>query len=339
MSRLRSRHKAKSTTGETKEDEMKTARIILICLSLTFLASAAISVVVPNYLVMNQQTEKWYKSEGSGPGGPGQVPALRIHSLVNGFFNGAIILEREIWLENDVIDSDRLLFSKDLDGNINFFGDLDEYVLDDPILWVDAPLATGKIWTDSHPEFPGGTDPENMIHYVFAVLGKRDITCPAGTFPAHRVFLSILYPDGHAENETFWYNSHCGMVMCTRINQRTFELQKAIIPGQGEYPEVHCDKSMEGVGLSDLKASPNPLNPMTTISFDLGNRSRVDLRVYDVSGKLVRTLVGGDLMEPGTRSVLWNGKDDRGNPAASGSYIYKLQAGGKELTNRMTLIR
>jgi hypothetical protein len=325
--------------GETKEDEMKTARIILICLSLTFLASAALSEVVPNYLVMNQQTEKWYKSEGSGSGGPGQVATLRMHCLVNGIFNGAIILERETRLENEVIDSDRLLFSKDLDGNILFFGDLDEYVLEDPILWVDAPLITGKTWTDSRPEFPGGADPENLIHYVFAVLGKRDITCPAGTFPAHHVFLSILYPDGHAENETFWYNSHCGMVMCCQTNQRTFELQKAIIPGVGEFPEIHCDKSMEGAGLSGLKASPNPLNPKTTISFDLGNRSRVELRVYDVSGKLVRTLVGGDIMEPGTRSVLWNGKDDRGSPVASGTYIYRLQAGGNELTNRMSLIR
>jgi len=249
------------------------------------------------------------------------------------------------WIKENLIDSERLLFNKDTEGKIYYFGNLDEYVLDDPILWIDVPLTVGKTWKDCSPETPGNNDPENQIHYVFAVLAKGEITCPAGTFTAHIVFQSAIYPDGQIDNQLFWYNSHCGMVMCTMNDQnsnRVFELRKAIIPGVGEFPDIRYDNPVDGEGLSGLsglKASPNPLNPMTTISFDLGSRSRVDLRVYDISGKLVRTLVGGEFMDRGERSVQWNGMDDRGSKVASGIYIYRLQAGGDELSKSVTLIR
>jgi hypothetical protein len=312
---------------------MKTARIIFICLLLTFMASAALAVV-PNYLYMDQQTEKWYKSEGAG-----KFATLRMHTKVEGHFNGAIIMEREILLNGSVLQSERLLFNKDTAGNINYFGNLDENVLDDPILWVKTPLAIGQTWTDSHPETPGSTDPENMVHYIFAVLDTRTITCPAGTFDCHRVYLSILFPDGQTDSQSFWYNPHCGMVMCSMDNKRVFELQKAIIPGVGTYPDVEYHRSGEGSDVVGLQASPNPLNPRTDISFELNKKARVQLAVYDVSGRLVRTLVAGDVMDPGKRSVTWNGDDERGSPVASGTYIYRLQAGAIEKTNRMTLIR
>ena len=319
---------------------MKTERTILICLSLLIVVLPALAAAVPNYIVCCQQTEKWYLSEASG-----QAPEMRIHTMVNGAFNGAVIQEKEIWVKNNLIDSERLLFNKDSEGNIFYFGDLDEYVLEDPILWVDAPLEVGKTWKDSCPEYPGSNDSEKLIHYVFAVLSKGDIACPAGTFPAHCVLQTVIYPDGQIDNQAFWYNDHCGMVMCTMSDQtshRIFELRKAIIPGLGEFPDIHFDNPVDGggmSGLSGLKASPNPLNPMTTISFDLGSRSMVNLRVYDVSGKLVRTLVGGEIMGPGERAIQWNGEDDRGSKVASGIYFYKLQAGGEELSNSITLIR
>lgn len=313
---------------------MKTARIILLCLCLVFLASTALAYTVPNYVSVTQQTEKWYQSAGIG-----KYVTLKMHTLVEGSFNGATILNREIWLNSDIIESERLLFSKDPEGNISFFGDLNEDVFEDPILWVKAPLTVGQTWTDSRPEIPCCTDPDNMVHYIFAVLDTKEITCPAGTFECARVFLSVLYPDGHTENESYWYSPSCGMVMCLLDNQRVFELHKAIIPGIGDFPDVRYDDPTDGANLSGLKAYPNPLNPKADISFELKTRSRVQLRVYDVAGKLVRTLVAGDVMNPGTCTVSWNGKDDRGSPVASGTYIYRLQAGDSEGSNRMTLIR
>ena len=313
---------------------MKTSRNILICLSLMFLASAALGAAVPNYLAIAQQTEKWFKSEGAG-----KLTTLRMHTLVNGTFSGATILERTILLNGAVLEFEQLLFSKDITGNILYYGNMGDPFMDDPIRYVDSPLIVGKTWTDSRPDIPCCGDPESMVHYVFAVLDTKPVNCPAGTFDCHRVYMSVLYPDGSTTSETFWYNPHCGLVMFTMDNTRVFELQKAIIPDVGDFPDIRDDNPVGESNVSGLKASPNPLNPKTDISFDLQSRSRVALRVYDVSGKLVRTLVAGDVMDPGNCSVAWNGKDDRGSPVASGTYIYRLQAGQSVVTTRMTLIR
>jgi flagellar hook assembly protein FlgD len=66
--------------------------------------------------------------------------------------------------------------------------------------------------------------------------------------------------------------------------------------------------------------SPNPFNPITTIAFDVpAGGQEVSLRIYDASGRLTRTLIDG--YEPsGTRTVSWDGKNDDGQPMASGIY-------------------
>ena len=83
---------------------------------------------------------------------------------------------------------------------------------------------------------------------------------------------------------------------------------------------------------------PNPFNPSTTIRFDIASRSRVELRVYDVSGSLVRTLVDED-MPAGSHQVQWNGRNDAGDPASSGVYFYRLTAPGFSDVRKMTLLK
>ncbi len=83
---------------------------------------------------------------------------------------------------------------------------------------------------------------------------------------------------------------------------------------------------------------PNPFNPATTIRFDLAQRSDVGLRIYDVHGRLVRTLVEGAL-EPGAHRTLWDGRSDGGRPAASGVYLVELRAGGVRARNKLLLAR
>jgi hypothetical protein len=83
---------------------------------------------------------------------------------------------------------------------------------------------------------------------------------------------------------------------------------------------------------------PNPFNPLTRIEFTLTERSYVSLGVYDVSGKLVRTLSGGNL-NAGRHSALWNGEDESGICAVSGVYICRLDAGDFVATRKMVLLR
>jgi M6 family metalloprotease-like protein len=83
---------------------------------------------------------------------------------------------------------------------------------------------------------------------------------------------------------------------------------------------------------------PNPFNPSTSIRFDVATRSDVTLRVYDVSGALVRTLVN-EPKDAGSYVVEWNGRNDQGSPASSGVYFYRLTAPGFSDVRKMTLIK
>ncbi|RPJ41486.1 MAG: carbohydrate-binding protein, partial [Candidatus Latescibacterota bacterium] len=85
--------------------------------------------------------------------------------------------------------------------------------------------------------------------------------------------------------------------------------------------------------------APNPFNPSTTIAYDLPERATVDLVVYDLAGRVVRTLVAGESIAAGRHEVVWNGRDDAGRDAASGVYFCRLSASGHTETRRITLIR
>lgn len=83
---------------------------------------------------------------------------------------------------------------------------------------------------------------------------------------------------------------------------------------------------------------PNPFNPQTTIRFDLPATGLVRLAIYDVAGRLVRTLVDGDLAS-GSHETIWDGKDASGRALGSGSYLARLSFGGSVETIRMGLIK
>ena len=84
---------------------------------------------------------------------------------------------------------------------------------------------------------------------------------------------------------------------------------------------------------------PNPFNPATTISFTLPSPRTVDLRVYDIGGRLVRTLVDGESGSGGVNSVVWDGGDNDGRPVASGVYFYRIETGPYTESRKMVLIR
>jgi len=86
--------------------------------------------------------------------------------------------------------------------------------------------------------------------------------------------------------------------------------------------------------------SPNPFNPATVIVYHVPEAppARLTLKVFDLQGRLVRTLVN-EVREPGTYSVFWNATDEAGRKVASGVYLYRLQAGGRAQTRKMVLLK
>jgi hypothetical protein len=83
---------------------------------------------------------------------------------------------------------------------------------------------------------------------------------------------------------------------------------------------------------------PNPFNPETVIRYQLPRAGKVVLTVYNISGQEVRTLV--DRVQPaGYYRVVWDGKDRFGREAASGIYLYRLEAPSFIVTRKMLLLR
>ncbi|RKX31244.1 MAG: hypothetical protein DRP71_13730 [Verrucomicrobia bacterium] len=88
-----------------------------------------------------------------------------------------------------------------------------------------------------------------------------------------------------------------------------------------------------------LGSFPNPFNPMTTIRFDLPEPATVRLNIYDVKGRLVRTLVAAEAVGAGRHEVIWNGRRASGRVAATGVYFCRMEVGEFTETARLTLIR
>jgi hypothetical protein len=83
---------------------------------------------------------------------------------------------------------------------------------------------------------------------------------------------------------------------------------------------------------------PNPFNPETVISYQLPVASEVRLTIFNALGQEIRTLVNGR-QSPGQKSVVWDGKNDRGQAVNSGIYFYTLKAGERVQTKKMLLMR
>ncbi|MFH1841627.1 MAG: FlgD immunoglobulin-like domain containing protein [bacterium] len=83
---------------------------------------------------------------------------------------------------------------------------------------------------------------------------------------------------------------------------------------------------------------PNPFNPRTVISFSVAQRGKVELAIYDVSGRLVRQL-RNDVMDAGQQNVVWDGTDDVGHKVTSGIYWSQLKINDYMSTKKMVLLK
>ena len=83
---------------------------------------------------------------------------------------------------------------------------------------------------------------------------------------------------------------------------------------------------------------PNPFNPSTVITYDLAVNGFVDLSIYNVVGKKVKTIVNQN-ETAGRKITAWYGRDDAGNTLSAGMYFYRLTAGDKVFTKKMVLMK
>ena len=92
-------------------------------------------------------------------------------------------------------------------------------------------------------------------------------------------------------------------------------------------------------GITLHPAYPNPFNPLTVLAFSLPTAATVDLLVFDVQGKRIRTLLTAASLSGGRHEVTWNGRNDAGLPVPAGVYFSQLNGDGDVQTGRMLLLK
>ena len=104
------------------------------------------------------------------------------------------------------------------------------------------------------------------------------------------------------------------------------------------------DSTLVGVGdaprvLAINQNYPNPFNPSTRIDFEVPTQGRTRLDVYDVGGRRITSLID-DVLPAGSQSMIWDGRNSKGEPVASGVYFYRLSVSGHQsLMRKMVLLK
>ncbi|NQV16964.1 MAG: right-handed parallel beta-helix repeat-containing protein [Armatimonadetes bacterium] len=109
-----------------------------------------------------------------------------------------------------------------------------------------------------------------------------------------------------------------------------------------EFQFVNFDEQLVKVNEAKLFANyPNPFNPTTTIRFTTEDTENTEIIIYNIKGQKVKTLIAfpNPDLSGGTRSVVWDGKDENNKPVSSGVYFYKLKAGEYSKIRKMLLLR
>jgi tetratricopeptide (TPR) repeat protein len=148
----------------------------------------------------------------------------------------------------------------------------------------------------------------------------------------HQYFLGDKRSAEEAYDSVLKLNPNSGWAKAITRHRRRDAIRVESQPGVR--PQVQHDTQEE----FSLNNYPNPGNPSTAVSYNIPQTGKVRIQVFDVLGRLVKTLVDKN-QEAGKYTIIWDGRDDRGIASASGVYFSKMQFNGRTLTTKMTLVR
>ncbi len=146
----------------------------------------------------------------------------------------------------------------------------------------------------------------------------------------------LLHGVGNRMNE----NRDAGEVDVSLIYADYFFIEAMLRYKKIYAPTVVVDGSLDAVPSVIFLSQnyPNPFNGKTIVSYELPEQGQVDLSIYSVLGKKVRTLMNGFRLS-GKHWVTWDGNDEMGSPVASGPYYYQLKTNKSAMTKRMILVK
>ncbi len=128
-------------------------------------------------------------------------------------------------------------------------------------------------------------------------------------------------------------NDTAGNGLATRVNVLEEILSFFGYDGSGWHP-THTPS----VKKFQVKNYPNPFNPVTKIEFSLPQAEHLTLKIFNVRGELVKTLID-EARAAGSDHIMWDGSNDQGGQVGSGVYFYEARAGGEVKVSKMALIK
>ncbi len=153
---------------------------------------------------------------------------------------------------------------------------------------------------------------------------------------------AFRFGDGDPAGTQTEYNGYMVLTLPWGLERVPSESDRAaIIDGALDWmgllnPLAADDVPVAGAVL--LQNAPNPFNPITKIALVMDQTGPARLEIFNSRGQLVRVLVD-ETLAVGNHSIVWNGKTDSGQQAASGTYFYRLSTNGDQLTRKMSLVK
>jgi hypothetical protein len=108
-----------------------------------------------------------------------------------------------------------------------------------------------------------------------------------------------------------------------------------------QIPLPELDTHWESTQLVEFTLSqnyPNPFNPVTALRYDLPEDAMVNITIYDMMGRIVKTMVNAQ-QNAGYKSVIWDATNNAGQPVSAGLYLYTIQAGAFRQTKKMVMLK
>ena len=129
-----------------------------------------------------------------------------------------------------------------------------------------------------------------------------------------------------------------GVMIWALSYDKTENGQELIQSIQENYLKNYSEESSFNPINISLNNYPNPFNPITTISYDLTEDTNIEISIYDMMGRVVKSLINTN-QNSGYKSVIWNATNDQGQSVSAGVYLYCIKAGDFRQTKKMVLLK
>ncbi|MFA7421322.1 MAG: FlgD immunoglobulin-like domain containing protein [Melioribacteraceae bacterium] len=228
------------------------------------------------------------------------------------------------------------------------------------IYWKVTVNYTGGSTTSTTGSFVIDPGSSNVVPLVGSPINNTELKSSAATlswFTPAQSKAKLSYTVEYSENSNFANAKIASGLSEPQLNisglkeNTTYYWRAKSVDPQGsssKFSEVALFRTsgkVTGVEEQEIPAQfelaqnyPNPFNPTTLISYALPQNSFVTLKVYDMLGREIKTLVSKEVAA-GSYSVNWNGDDNFGNKVSTGAYVYRITAGDFVSVKKMLLIK